>query len=235
MKNVKILCILAVLALLWQCTGCAPLHKTAFSANCAETPLVILDAGHGGADGGAVSRDGTVTESAINLQIVQRLALLLRFCGQNVMLTRTDEGDLSSSDAATIREQKVSDLKNRAAVVNDAGASVLLSIHQNSLPSHPQVHGAQVFYGAATGSAELAQEVQAALNQTINPANEKVCKAIGADIYLMREVRCTAVLVECGFLSNDIEARKLCSEEHQKILALAIAAGYLQYTSEGSS
>ena len=235
MKNAKFLCILAALTLVWQCTGCVPLHRAVFSMNHAELPLVILDAGHGGADGGAVSRDSAVTESAVNLQIVRRLASLLRFCGQNVSLTRTDEGDLSSPYAATIREQKVSDLKNRAAVVNDAGASVLLSIHQNSLPSHPQVHGAQVFYGTVTGSAQLAQGVQAALNQTINPTNEKVCKAIGADIYLMKEVRCTAVLVECGFLSNDIEAHKLCSEEHQKQLALAIAAGYLQYTSEGSS
>lgn len=223
------------LSLLIFCTACSLPYRAAFSAqNTALQPLVI-DAGHGGADGGAVSADGRVAESAINLQIARRLALLFSFCGHPVILTRSDENDLSSPEAATIREQKVSDLKNRVETINGSSAAALISIHQNSLPGYPKVHGAQVFYNTVPNSERMAQSTQNALNQTINPGNEKVCKAIDPGIYLMKEVRCPAILVECGFLSNNSETSLLCTEAHQIKLSLAITAGYLQYTNEGIS
>ena len=194
--------------------------------------FVVIDAGHGGIDGGAVSLDGSVKESDLNLQITRHLALVLLFCGEEVALTRSGEEDLSSTEATTIREKKVSDLKNRVAAVNTGKANFLISIHQNSLPQHPEVRGAQVFYNSVTTADRLASAVQQAINKTVNTDNEKTTKAIGKDIFLMREVQCPAILAECGFLSNQKEVQLLCSETHQMNLALSIAAGYLSYVSE---
>ena len=208
-------------------------QKVASTATLCTAPCIILDAGHGGADGGATSNSG-VTESAINLEIAQKLQTLLLFSGHQVQMTRTDEKDLSSSEAQTIKEKKVSDLKNRVALVNSTEDAVLISIHQNSLAGNSRVHGAQVFYNTVHPADKIAESVQQSVNQTINPGNEKVCKAIDASIYLLKEVQAPAILVECGFLSNAEETRLLCSSNHQKQLAVAIAAGYLQYhTKEG--
>ena len=212
---------------------CRTPRKTSSAVTLCSAPCIILDAGHGGADGGAISSDG-VPESKINLEIARKLELLLLFSGHPVLMTRTDANDLSSPEAQTIKEQKVSDLKNRADFVNNAQNATLISIHQNSLAGNSRVHGAQVFYNTVQPSAKLAQSVQQTMNQIINPGNEKNCKAIDSSIYLLKEVQVPAILVECGFLSNAEETQLLCNSDYQKQLAVAIAAGYLQYhTKEG--
>ena len=180
--------------------------------------------GHGGEDGGAVSRDG-VPESEINLAIAKRTELLLRFLGAETVMTRTDDVSIHSAGADTLRQKKASDLKNRVALVNATPGAVLVSIHQNSLPSVPSVHGAQAFYGTAASSGALALSVQAALNKSVNAGNEKHEKKIDSSIYLMKNVTCPAILVECGFLSNTAETRLLQEPEHQKLIASAIVAG----------
>ena len=210
-----------------------PVAQSVFAPQEPQGRIVVIDAGHGGIDGGAVSSDGSVMESTVNLQISRRLALLLLFCGEQVAMTRSDEGDLSSPEATTIREKKTSDLKNRAAAINGSGADVLISIHQNSFPQQPSVHGAQVFYNTAENSNQLALTAQQALNQVVNSHKARMAKPIAGDIYLMKEVNCTAILVECGFLSNSAEAQQLCAVAHQKRLALCVAAGYLQFINEG--
>ena len=189
---------------------------------------VALDAGHGGEDGGAVSPDG-VPESGINLQIVRKAEGLLVFLGRSVRLTRTGEEAIYSPEAQTLREKKVSDLKNRVALINALPHAVLLSIHQNSMPQHPAVHGAQVFSNPQEPAAGLAQSIQQALNLTVNTGNEKTAKAIGDSVYLMKHITCPGVLVECGFLSNSHEAQLLRQPEQQKRLAAAIVAGYLNF------
>lgn len=123
----------------------------------------IIDAGHGGEDGGAVGADGS-RESDINLAIARRLEGLLIFLGEETRMTRTDDRSIHSEGAATLREKKRSDLKNRVALVNGTQGAILVSIHQNSLPSSKRTHGAQVFYGIEEGSAALANAVQRALN-----------------------------------------------------------------------
>lgn len=208
-----------------------PAGWAVFSPGEATAPLVIIDAGHGGIDGGAVSADGII-EAEINLEITKRLALLMLFCGQRVALTRADAQDLASPDALTAKERKASDLKNRVAAVNSADNAVLISIHQNSIADHPQVHGAQAFYNQIGTGNLLAERVQQRLNQDYNSSNEKSARQIDNSIYLMNKVNCPAILVECGFLSNKKEARALCTAECQKELALAITAGYLSYISE---
>ena len=187
----------------------------------------VIDAGHGGEDGGAVAADGS-KESDMNLAIAQRLDALLVFLGEETRMTRTEDISIHDASASTLREKKRSDLENRVGLVNSTQGAILVSIHQNSLPSSKQTHGAQVFYGKKEGSAEVANAVQLALNQTVNAGNEKTEKAIDASIFLMKNVTAPAILIECGFLSNENETTLLKSSQYQQRLAVVIASGLLQ-------
>jgi len=196
------------------------------------SPVVVIDAGHGGEDGGAVSADGTI-ESGLNLQIALRLNDLLRLLGQQTQMTRKEDISIHSEEADTLHERKVSDLKNRVALVNGLDSAVLISIHQNKLPSYPAVHGAQAFYNHVDGSAVIAKSIQSSLNHSININNAKSEKKISSKIYLMKNIAVPAVLVECGFLSNPAETDKLEDGHYQLQLAAAIAAGYLNSGTTG--
>lgn len=200
--------------------------RPVFSASEQGSTVYVLDAGHGGEDGGALASDGG-KESDVNLVVTLRLDTLLRFLGQKTVLTRDSDISIYSDGAETLRQKKVSDLRNRVALVNAIPGAVLVSVHQNSLPSVPSVRGAQVFYGAVTPGDSLAHSVQNALNQSVNAGNEKTEKRIDQTIYLMKNVTCPAILVECGFLSNADEAARLRTPEHQKRIAASIAAGLL--------
>lgn len=187
--------------------------------------IVVVDAGHGGEDGGAVAGDGTV-ESGLNLEIAVRLNALLRLMGQNTVMTRTEDVSIYSDGAQTLHQKKVSDLENRAALVNGLADAVLISIHQNSLPCSPKTRGAQVFYNGVGYAPELAAAAQERLNQAVNGEKEKTAKRISDSIYLTRHAQAPAVIVECGFLSNDGDTARLKEPEYQLHLAAAIAAGY---------
>lgn len=193
--------------------------ETSVSAPTGKTVWVI-DAGHGGEDGSK--------ESDMNLAIARRLDALLVFLGEETRMTRTEDISIHDASASTLREKKRSDLENRVGLVNSTQGAILVSIHQNSLPSSKQTHGAQVFYGKKEGSAEVANAVQLALNQTVNAGNEKTEKAIDASIFLMKNVTAPAILIECGFLSNENETALLKSGEYQQRLAVVIASGLLQ-------
>lgn len=192
------------------------------------SPVVVVDAGHGGEDGGAVAADGTV-ESGLNLAIARRVRDLLTFAGVPTTVTREGDAAIYDPGSATLREKKVSDLHNRVALVNELPGAVLLSIHQNSLPSSPVTHGAQTFWNRQEGAEALARTLQAGLNPVVNTHRAKEPKPIPDSIYLMNHVDAPAVLVECGFLSNREEAARLQQEDYQKTLAAVIAAGYLQW------
>ena len=199
----------------------------------AQTVLVI-DAGHGGEDGGAVSASG-VPESNINLAIAQKTQLLLAFVGQVTIMTREGEEAIYSPDAQTLREKKVSDLSNRVKLVNETAGSILLSIHQNSLPSSPETHGAQVFWNPQPGAEDWANCVQQALNSAVNYGSGKNAKQIDDSIYLMKNICSPGILVECGFLSSPAEAELLQTDDHQRRLSAAIVSGYLQCRTEKRS
>lgn len=190
--------------------------------------VIVIDAGHGGEDGGAVSPDG-VAESHINLSIARRMELLFLFLGQDTVMTRTGEDAVYSPDADTLREKKVSDLKNRVALVNEQENAILLSIHQNSLPSHPSVHGAQVFYNTVTPGQALAESVQEVLNQTVNSGNEKAAKPIDGSVFLMKNSHAPSILVECGFMSHSGEVQQLQQQDYQLRMAASVVAGFRQY------
>ena len=178
------------------------------------SPVVVVDAGHGGEDGGAVAADGTV-ESGLNLAIARRVRDLLTFAGVPTTVTREGDAAIYDPGSATLREKKVSDLHNRVALVNELPGAVLLSIHQNSLPSSPSTRGAQVFWN------------QEALNGAVNAGHEKKAAQVPSSVYLMKEITAPGVLVECGFLSNAAETEQLKDPAYQTKLAAAIAAGVL--------
>ena len=200
--------------------------ETSVSVSAGKTVWVI-DAGHGGEDGGAVAVDGS-KESDMNLAIARRLDALLVLLGEETRMTRTEDISIHDGSASTLREKKRSDLENRVELVNSTQGAILVSIHQNSLPSSKRTQGAQVFYGKKEWSAELANTVQRALNQTVNAGNEKTKKAIDASIFLMKNVTAPAILIECGFLSNESETALLKSGEYQQKLAVVIASGLLR-------
>lgn len=189
---------------------------------------VVIDPGHGGQDSGAVAPDGT-EESGINLAISLRLEQLLRFAGVPTEMTRREDCMVCDPGLDTMRQRKVSDIRNRTALVNGIPNAVLLSIHQNSLPSSPATHGAQAFRNRQDGAETLAQLLQCNLNAVVNTHRAKEAKLIPESIYLMNHVTVPAVLVECGFLSNAEETLRLRQADYQMTLAVTIAAGYLQW------
>lgn len=181
---------------------------------------VIIDAGHGGIDGGATSCTG-VLESTINLQIALRLDDLMRFLGYHTQMIRTTDTSIYTQ-GSTIAAQKVSDLKERVRIVNEREGAVLISIHQNTF-ADSRYGGAQVFYSDTAGSRELASILQTALVAALNPESKRVCKKADG-VYLMEHIRQTGVLIECGFLSNPGEEAALRSDGYQKKLCCVIAA-----------
>ena len=210
-------------AVLWH--GSAA-FTAAFAPAAKGLPVVVVDAGHGGEDGGAVAADGTV-ESGLNLSIARRVRDLLTFSGVPTAVTRTGEDAIYDPGSATLREKKVSDLRNRAELVNGIPDAVLLSIHQNSLPSSPSTRGAQVFWNGQEGARPLAESVQAALNSSVNAGREKQAAQVPSSVYLMKSINAPGVLVECGFLSSPEETELLKDPSYHTKLAAAITAGVL--------
>lgn len=194
------------------------------AAPACQTPVYVVDPGHGGEDGGAVSVSGK-TESGVNLEIARRLDALLVFWGQKTCMTRDGDYAIYDSAAGTILEKKVSDLKNRAAMVNRMENPILLSIHQNQF-SQGKYHGAQVFYGRHPDSQALAQAVQEQLRSALDPGNHRKIKP-AEKVYLMDAVECPAILIECGFLSNREEEQKLLSSGYQTKVSMAICGAVL--------
>jgi len=194
-----------------------------------EPPLcVVIDAGHGGEDGGATSISGA-RESRINLEIAHRADDLLAFLGYRTRMVRTGDEAVYDSSAKTISEKKVSDLKNHVKLVGETPGALLLSIHQNTF-SDGKYAGAQVFFAPTDGSQELAENVQASLRALVDPNNHRKVKRADS-VYLMNHIQCPGVLVECGFLSNREEDRLLQTPDYQKKLTLAIADGIAAWVS----
>lgn len=206
--------------------------KVAFSPKqIPDSPVLILDAGHGGEDGGAVSGDGT-PESQINLAITQKLQAILQFTGQKTRMIRNKDVSIYEAGAVTLHEKKVSDLRERVKVVRKTPNSFLISIHQNSLPQNPEVHGAQAFYGSVEGSKPVALAVQEVLNEAVNQNHPKSAKTVRKGLYLFSHIDSPSVLIECGFLSNTQETQQLKTPSYQLRLAITVASGILQDTEE---
>ena len=190
-------------------------------------PTLIIDAGHGGADGGAVSVNGR-TESGINLDIALKTRELCRMFGLAPVMTRDSETLDYPQEMDTLHKKMVWDQKTRVALINDVPNALLLSIHQNNFPD-ARPSGPQVLYGAADGSMELAKLTHENLNCCLYPENRRVVAPISEKTYLFQQIRCPAVLVECGFLSNPGEAAQLSSPVYQREIAVILLASCLQF------
>ena len=195
-----------------------------------RTNIIVIDAGHGGEDGGAVSCTGRL-ESTYNLEIARKLNDLLHLMGFRTRMIRTGD-DSVYKEGNTIAARKISDLKERVRIVNETENAILLSIHQNIF-SDSRYCGAQVFYGSKGKSQTLAEAMQKRLCETVNPgSHRKIKKADG--IYLMEHIDCSGILVECGFLSNPQEEALLQTDRYQQKLACVIAGTLSQFLTESS-
>ncbi len=197
-------------------------------AESAKTPkVVVLDAGHGGADPGKIGINGA-QEKDVNLQIAYRVKKYLEAQDIRVVLTRTDDAGLYDADASN---KKVQDMKRRIALIEETAPDVTVSIHQNSYPEE-YVRGAQVFYyDDSIAGKNLAQCIQDRLVEQLDPGNKRQIKA-NDSYYLLKKTRVPIVIVECGFLSNSEEAARLCNEEYQDRTAWAIHLGIVQYLNQ---
>lgn len=199
--------------------------SSVFSPAQSSNETVVIDAGHGGEDGGAVSVTGAI-ESHINLEIALRLDEIFGLFGVDSVLLRNSDVSLHDSNAETIRQKKVSDLKNRVAMIEAIENPVVISIHQNIFSSS-QYHGAQVFYANGELSLPLAALTQNTLKQVLDPGNNRQPAPIPNNVYLMNNISCKAILVECGFLSNHQEDALLQTSAYQNKIAIALACSYL--------
>lgn len=214
----------ALLSLLGASILCAPLSQRVFRREDSSRVVMIVDAGHGGEDGGAVGADG-LKESDVNLSVALRLDLLLGLCGIPSKLTRDTDSIAYPDSATTTRQRKRADQEFRAALIRGTENAVLLSIHQNNYTA-PGPKGAQVFYGHAPGSRQFAAVMQDMLS--VRCGDHRKAAPISDDIYLLRQAACPSILVECGFLSNPEELALLKTDTYRTKLALALAAGCLR-------
>lgn len=206
--------------------GAARQVSLAASASVNKVPLILLDAGHGGFDGGAVAADGTA-EKDINLAVVLKLNVLLRAMGFDTRLIRSTDTSVDT-EGSTIRERKRSDILYRYSLMEQNRDGIYLCVHQNCYGSASS-HGAQIFYTAQNADSKaLAQAVQSAMIRLVQPDNHRQIKACTKDVYLIYHAPCTAVLIECGFLSNACDLQNLKNGDYQGKVAFAILDGLLE-------
>ncbi len=188
---------------------------------------VVVDAGHGGIDGGAVGYAGTL-EKDVNLDIALKCELLMGLCGVDIVMTRREDVSIDDGTGATIARRKADDIKARVALAN-AGADALVSIHMNSF-TDAKYWGTQTFYSKNNPkSVDLAENLQAAARTLLAPDNTRETKRAEDSIYLLKNVTVPAVIIECGFLSNPDEEAKLNTEEYRRAVAVVICAGTLGF------
>ena len=183
--------------------------------------------GHGKPDEGAQSSTGT-TEAATNLKIALKLQNLLEQSGCTVILTRSDEKAIYDLDKTTLKEKKISDIRNRVKIGNSASADIFVSIHLNKIPQQ-QYWGWQCFYSSKSEeSMKLAKILQSSLNDAIQKDNKRVAMKLDT-VYIMKHVEIPISIVECGFLSNPEEEQQLLDDEYQDKLAWGIYNGIIEY------
>lgn len=187
---------------------------------------IVIDAGHGGEDSGAVADNG-ILEKDINLDIAKKLRDMLRATGYKVVMTRDDDNAIYDKNCKTLRKKKVSDMKKRVEIVNSDKNNILVSIHQNKF-EQKQYCGSQIFYSKNNESSlTLAQSVQKSIKNLIQPDNDRELKCANKNIYLLNQANVPAIIVECGFVSNDEELEKLMDENYKLNMAFSIYSGII--------
>lgn len=190
---------------------------------------IILDAGHGGIDPGAMSDDKTILEKDINLQITKKVKELIEASGGSVILTREEDISLyEDGENKTIRQKYNENLKNRKKIIKESQADMFISIHLNAF-QESKYYGAQTFYPKDKEDSKfLANLIQEELKRVVDNTNNRLIKPRD-DIYMIKENEIPSSLIECGFLSNEKEAKLLTDEEYQGKIAWAIYIGIQRY------
>ena len=194
--------------------------------------VIIIDAGHGGEDGGA-STYGDVPEKELNLEISKTLSDLLTLCGAKVVMTRSEDILLYDKSSDYDGKKKSQDLAKRLEIANSYDDAILISIHMNAFPEE-KYKGLQVYYSPNTeSSCILASLIQNETRIKLMPNNNRKPKTAGSNIYLLYRYMGTGVLIECGFLSNPDEYSRLCTKEYRCELSMTIASSILKYIANG--
>ena len=202
------------------------------SATPISNKVIVIDAGHGLPDSGASSFDGT-TEQAINLKLALKLQKIIEQSGARVILTRSDENGIYSTDSTSIRNKKVSDIKNRVEIANGSDADIVVSIHLNKFSGSSEYKGWQTFYQKGKKeSSNLANKIQENLNNNIEENNNRKVLPL-TNVYIMDNIEIPTVIVECGFLSNKEDTENLKKEEYQNKLVWGIYLGIQDYFYNG--
>ena len=229
-KTVKIIALLLVLATL--CTLALDfLQKDVTAEASAEAGrVIVIDAGHGGEDSGAIGVNGAY-EKDINLQIATEIGEELKNRGYTVVYTRTEDKMLYLPEENIKGMRKISDLKNRCRITEEYDDCILVSIHMNSYGAS-KYSGLQVYFkNGDDESKQLATKIQGTVRSELQPENKRQIKS-GDSLYLLENASATAVLIECGFLSNEAECEKLSQKEYQKQLSFSIICGIIEYIKE---
>ncbi len=195
--------------------------------NVTERKTVVLDAGHGGEDGGCVGINGE-TEKDINLAIVKDLRDMLTLGGFNVVLTRDADKAIYDSGTEGLRNKKVSDMENRLKIIEGQKDSIFLSIHQNQF-TQPEYFGAQIFYNENNPDNQLLAQIMQDNFHALQPENDRTTKLMDSELFLFKNTSNPAVLIECGFLSNPDDAAKLSDPQYQRRVAFMIYNGIVRY------
>lgn len=193
---------------------------------------IIVDAGHGGIDPGTMTDDQSIKEKDVNLKITKKVKELLEASGAMVILTRNDDVSLYTEEAGkTVRQKYNENLRNRKKIIKESSADMFISIHLNKF-EQSKYYGAQTFYPSGKEDGQLlATYIQNELKRVVDTTNNRKIKPSN-DIYLLKDNEIPSTLIECGFLSNDKEAKLLNSEEYQDQIAWAIYVGIQKYFSE---
>lgn len=196
-------------------------------AGYADESVVIIDAGHGNFDGGAVAADGTV-EKNLNLSIAKYLEQICRTNGLQIYMIRDDDSSLEDDSNAAIRKRKNSDLRNRVAIMEKYDNSIFVSIHMNKF-SDQKVHGAQIFYSPNFEKSKVLADALRSYVNLFDDTNNKSVKKGTKDTYILYNAKCPTVIYECGFMSNKDELNKLKNIDYQRKIAFSIYLGIIEY------
>lgn len=226
LKKIHIIGLLIAVTALFCCLGYVGNMTPVSTSPVEKTDTFIIDAGHGGMDGGAVGTSG-VMEKDINLNVALELKNILESKGKKVILTRDSDKSLHTTNSSKIRTQKRSDLEYRKKVLTDNPEAVFVSIHMNKF-EQSKYRGAQVFYADNEKSRIIGETVQAALREGLADGNDRVAKTVESSVFILKGVTTPAIIVECGFLSNPDEEKLLSDANYQKKLAECIANGLLK-------
>ena len=231
LKTLKVISIILIITtVFWTITSLIDKNAVSTAASAETGKVIIIDAGHGGEDAGAIGINGAY-EKDLNLAIALEVGKELTNRGYTVIYTRTEDKMLYLPEENIKGMRKISDLKNRCKLTDAYEDCILVSIHMNSFGSS-KYSGLQVYY--ADGNEEsrmLATKIQNSVREELQPENKRQVKN-GKSLYLLENSNGTPVIIECGFLSNESECEKLSQKEYQKQLSFSIICGIIEYINE---